>query len=323
MDTAALLHENEELKTENERLKLRLAELLRLIYGQKAERFVAATATQEGGQLMLDFGEVAPVDISAAEAASPEVEEITYQRKKQQHPGRHPIPAHLPAEEVVIMPEASVEGLQEIGRTIVETMDYRPGSLICRRYILPKYALANGGGVVQGSMPNRPLPKSIAEPGLLSHLLTQKFVYHQPFYRLIQLFKQEYGVDLRANTLNDWFVGVCELLKPLYECLRKKVLSSGYIQADESPIQVQDEQKQGNTHKGYQWIYRAPLLNLLFFEYQKGRGENSPRELLKQFSGTLQTDGYEVYDKLVKHRHDIVHAGCMAHARRTFLKPKR
>ncbi len=71
MDTAALLHENEELKTENERLKLRLAELLRLIYGQKAERFVAATATQEGGQLMLDFGEVAPVDISAAEAASP------------------------------------------------------------------------------------------------------------------------------------------------------------------------------------------------------------------------------------------------------------
>ena len=322
MDTAALLLENQELKTENERLKFRLAELLRLIHGQKSERFVSPSSTHSTEQLLLDFGEVAPVDISAAEAASPEVEEITYQRKKQQHPGRHPIPAHLPAEEVVIMPQASVEGLQEIGKTVVETLEYKPGSLIRRRYILPKYALANGGGVLQGSMPSRPLPKSIAESGLLSYLITQKFVYHLPFYRLIQLFKQEYDARLRANTLNDWFTGVCELLQPLYECLRKKVLASGYIQADESPIQVQDEQKQGNTHKGYQWIYSAPLLDLLFFEYQKGRGENSPKELLKQFSGTLQTDGYEVYDKLVKHRDDIVHAGCMAHARRYFFKAK-
>lgn len=320
MDTAALVLENEQLKTENERLRFRLAELLRLIHGQKSERFVPASSTHSTEQLLLDFGEVAPVDISAAETANPEVEEIVYQRKKQQHPGRHPIPAHLPVEKIVIMPEASVEGLQKIGETVLDTMEYKPGSLICRRYILPKYALANSEGVVQGSMPARPLPKSIAESGLLSYLITQKFVYHQPFYRLIQLFKQEYDARLRANTLNDWFSGVCQLLQPLYECLRKKVLSSGYIQADESPIQVQDEQKKGKTHKGYQWIYAAPLLNLIFFEYQKGRGENSPKELLRQFSGTLQTDGYEVYDKLVKHRNDIVHAGCMAHARRYFFK---
>lgn len=92
-------------------------------------------------------------------------------------------------------------------------------------------------------MPDRPLPKSIAEAGLLSFLLVNKFVYHLPFYRLIQMLKQGYNIELKANTINGWFAEVCRLLKPLYECLRKTVLQSGYIQADESPIQVQDEQR--------------------------------------------------------------------------------
>lgn len=322
MDTAALLVENQELREKNKHLEFRINELLHLIYGRKNERFVPTSQTPPSEQLQLEFGDIAPVDISAAEATTPEEEKITYTRKKKQHPGRYPIPDHLPVEEIVIMPEESVEGMTQIGKTVVETLEYIPGSLICHRYIMPKYVSANSEGVLQGKMPQRPLPKSIAEAGLLSYLFVHKFVYHLPFYRLIQMFKQSYDIELKANTINGWFTEVSHLLKPLYECLRQKVLQSGYIQADESPIQVQDEQKNGNTHRGYMWIYAAPLSNLLFFDYQKGRGENSPKEMLKHFSGTLQTDGYEVYDKLVKSSGNIIHAGCMAHARRYFFKAK-
>ena len=322
MEMEALLLENQQLNEKVKRLEFRINELLQLIYGHKTERFVPASQAPPTEQMSLEFGEIAPVDISAAEASTPEEEKITYTRKKQQHPGRYPIPDHLPVEEIVIMPEASVEGMKQIGKSVVETLDYIPGSLICRRYIMPKYAPANGEGVLQGKMPDRPLPKSIAEAGLLSFLLVNKFVYHLPFYRLIQMLKQGYNIELKANTINGWFAEVCRLLKPLYECLRKTVLQSGYIQADESPIQVQDEQKDGKTHRGYMWVYAAPLMTLLFFDYQKGRGETSPKEMLKHFSGTLQTDGYEVYDKLVKSSINIIHAGCMAHARRYFFKAK-
>lgn len=73
--------------------------------------------------------------------------------QKQQHPGRYPIPDHLPVEEIVIMPEASVEGMKQIGKSVVETLDYIPGSLICRRYIMPKYAPANGEGFYKARCP--------------------------------------------------------------------------------------------------------------------------------------------------------------------------
>ena len=42
-----------------------------------------------------------------------------------------------------------------------------------------------------------------------------------------------------------------ELLVPLYRALGEQVLASQYIQADETPIQVQDQRKKGKTHGGY------------------------------------------------------------------------
>ena len=43
-----------------------------------------------------------------------------------------------------------------------------------------------------------------------------------------------------------------------------------------------------------------------------------PREFLKDFSGTVVTDGYQVYHKLADEREDLKVAGCWIHARRPF-----
>ena len=342
MDIAKLQAENEALKRELARLKedytglqqakaqveFQLAELQRLIFASRSERYVPGQGSAPN-QLQFDFGELDPVDQTVEGADGEGRQVVTYERKKGKHPGRQAIPDHLPTEEVRIEPTEDVSDAEHIADTIVDTLDYTPASLIRRRYIFPRYVKTEVDEqgqeqtvIIQSRMPGRALPKSIAEAGLLAHLIVSKFVYHLPFYRQIQQFDQLYQVKLSKSTVNDWFAGVCALLEPLYNRLKQKVLDSDYLQADESPIQVQDKNKSGKTHRGYQWVYHTPLEGLVLFDYQKGRGKNGPKTILADFSGKLQTDGYAVYDKLVKGRTDIELVGCMAHARRYFFQAK-
>jgi transposase len=316
------------LEQKHQEAQVRIAELLHLLYSARSERFVQGS-TPDPEQLTLDFGEL-EVQHTLPDPQSGESETITYQRKKAKHPGRQIIPDHLPTEEVRIEPSEDTSGAEPLGETIVDTLEYKPGSLIRRRYVFPRYLkkeIDQKGEeqtvFIQAKMPDsRPLPKSIAEPGLLAHLICSKFLYHLPFYRQIQQFDQQYGLKLAKSTVNDWFTGVCALLEPLYNRLKQKVLESDYLQADESPIKVQDKNKSGKTHRGYQWVYQAPLEGLVLFDYQKGRGKNGPKAILAQFRGHLQTDGYAVYDKLTKGHQDIHLLGCMAHARRYFFQAK-
>ncbi len=104
-----------------------------------------------------------------------------------------------------------------------------------------------------------------------------------------------------------------------YDTLKKQVLSSHYLQADETPIKVLDKNKKGTTHRGYHWVYHSPVQRLVLFDYREGRGRDGPQEFLKTFSGYLQTDGYGVYDDF-KGKNGITLLNCFAHARRKFEK---
>ena len=346
MNKEALKAENQVLTKENQRLsesekvlseklataQFQIEQFKKMLFGARSERHIPKTENPE--QLTLDFGELAPTDMEPKADLKDEKIKVEYERRKKKHVGRHPLPEHLPVEEIRIEPEnlpedAEQKGYVHVADTIIETLEYNPGSLFKKRYIIPRYVKtekAETGEEIteffQAQIPPRPLPKSIAESGLLTHLITQKFLYHLLFYRQIKQFKELYDTDLRKSSVNDWFAATCTLLKPLYEKLKQKILESDYIQADESPIQVQDSEKKGKTHRGYQWVYHDPLTKLVLFDYQKGRGKNGPKDILAAFSGVLQTDGYAVYDKLVKKRDDITLIGCAAHARRYFFDSK-
>jgi len=101
-----------------------------------------------------------------------------------------------------------------------------------------------------------------------------------------------------------------------------QVLLSGYVQADESPIKVLDSEKKGDTHRGYMWVYYTPIDKIVIFNYRKGRGQNGPKEILKNYQGFLQVDGYNVYDKIAKLNPSIELAGCLAHIRRKYFDAK-
>jgi hypothetical protein len=124
---------------------------------------------------------------------------------------------------------------------------------------------------------------------------------------------------LSDSTLNGWFNATIRLLEPLYGTLEKQLLESDYLQADESPIGVQDSHKKGALHTGYHWVYRAPVKGLVLFKYHHSRERKAPEEILKIFSGTLQTDGYQAYQNM-KTEGEITLLACMAHARRYFEK---
>ena len=67
------------------------------------------------------------------------------------------------------------------------------------------------------------------------------------------------------------------------------------------------------------WAYHAPVDRMIVFDYQRGRGRVNCREMLGDFRGYLQTDGYAAY-KEHKAREAIIPLACWAHARRKFFE---
>ena len=280
-----------------------------VIFGSKSERFVAASS----GQLGLFEEPVAELESKT--------EKIQYTREKKtikKQPVRIPLAAHLPRVEEIIEPENLPEGAKRIGQQVTEIQEYNPAKIYVRRIVRPKYVLTEQSTITTAELPSLPLAKSNAGPSLLAHIMVSKFIDHLPFYRKIQIFKSQ-QLTLSDSTISGWFNATTDLLIPLYDVLKKQLLKSDYLQADESPIGVQDSHKKGSLHTGYQWVYRAPAEGLVLFKYHPSRSKKAPQEVLKNFSGTLQTDGYKVYQDL-QTQGTITLLGCMAHARRYFEK---
>jgi len=302
------------LYEKSESLQFQLDQLKKMIFGSKSERFVPEVALE---QTSLDFG-----DTPKVKKEEPATETITYERKKNngKKPSRQPLPAHLERVVQVIEPEEDVTGLISIGKEVTEELEYTPAKLFVRQFVRVKYVKQQGEKtkVLIGKLPERPLPKCIAGPMLLAAIIVAKFVDHLPGYRQSQMFKRQ-GIDIPDSTLCGWINAIGRLLKALYEAHKKKVLLSIYLLADETPVRVLESGKPGSTHKGYYWAYYDPVNKLVLFDYRPGRGKEGPNEILKNFKGHLQTDGYAVYNEYGSKK-GITLMHCWAHARRKFAE---
>ena len=302
-------------RSEIELLKQQLSELRRMIFGAKRERFIA-----------VDSNQTALFDIPSGQPKPEEKEQISYTRNKpvsKKQPLRLELASHLPRKEEIIEPDNLPEGAKKIGEAVTEVLEYEPASIYVRKIIRPKYIVSSTDEqttIAIAQLPALPIPRGNAGAGILAHMLVGKFVDHLPFYRQKQMFKRQ-GVVIAESTLNGWFNATTTLLEPLYETLKKQVLSAGYLMADETPLPVLTKDKPGATHKGYHWVYYNPVNKLVFFDYQKTRSREGPDNILKSFSGYLQTDGYGAYTHF-ENRKGITLLSCMAHARRKFEHAK-
>jgi transposase len=296
-----------------------LNSLKRQIFGRKSERHIPEP--QPENQLTL-FDLEESIEIAKEEI---KIEEIAYKRektsKKKEVSIREEIPAHIPVEEIILEPKEEVPAnARRIGEDVTTKLDYIPGKLIARKYIRPKYAVDEGEytKILQAPPVDSPIKKGIPEAGLITKIIIDKYVDHMPEYRQNQHWKRE-GVYFATSSLNNWTSKACKLIEPLYKVHLERVLSSNYIQADETPIQVLDSEKPGSSHRGYYWLYCSPEQKNVLVDYRPSRGGSGPIKMLLNYKGWLQTDGYTAYEQF-ESKQGIKLLGCLAHIRRYFEK---
>jgi transposase len=309
-----------------------LAWLRRKFWKASSEKYIPADPAQR--KIDFDGLDILPEEEETIKAAASEI--ITYKRNKPDHakkqPVRLPLPEHLRREEEIIEPEGIDENWVRIGEEVTEQLEHKPGELYVRRIVRHKYALKKdlqlqhelevdgilNKTVIIAPLPLLPLPRSNAGASLLAELLMGKYMYHLPFHRQIALFKLE-GLKIPASTVNDWFAGCGDLLRALYYRLKEIVLQSDYIQIDESTVPVINHEKR-RAVKAYLWVVRAVMKDLVFFHYDKGsRAQKVVIELLHNYKGAVQTDGYGAYS-IYENKKGVLLLGCWAHTRRKYTE---
>lgn len=285
-----------------------------MVFGPTSERFKITEVAANQLSLGVATEPLAQIEVKKTTIKAHDRSKVKLEAKK--HPGRMPLPSGLRREEIIIEPAEDVTGLTRLEDEVTEVLEVKAAEFYVKRYVRHKYVRRAEEGIAIGQLPVRAIERGIPGASVLAMLIIGKFVDHLPIYRQIAIFKRS-GINLHYNTVLDWANQSIEVLTPLYELLKRKILTSIYLQADETGIKVLENEKGDGSHQGYLWAYRDVLSNLVLFEYQKGRNKEGPARFLKDFKGYLQTDGYAAYDQFNK-GDGITTLCCMAHARRYF-----
>lgn len=304
-------------------LSFELDKFRRYLFGKKSEKLPVQEAALAQMNLF-DLGTAPEQQEKLSEQAVAIAEKKT-PKKRAKGTGRMTLPENLRRETIIIEPTEDVSGCVVIGEEVTEVLDLIPAELYVKRYVRPKYARPNGAGlpagqagIVIGELPGRVVEKGIPSDRVVAQMVLDKYVYGLPLHRQIDKYRR-LGVNIPASTASDWLLKGWKHLIPLWELLKLLVINQKYLQADESSIKVLDRNHKNGVHLGYMWVYNAPADNLVLFDYQKGRDHTGPKEMLRDYSGILQTDGYSVYEKLYSQHPHIMLVYCMAHARRKFV----
>jgi transposase len=242
------------------------------------------------------------------------------------HPGGQELPADLPRVEQVLdcTPEQRIcagcgKETVVIGYEESERLDVEPAKYFVRVTKREKRACrgCEERGVIAAALPPRIIEKSLASDQIVIDTVVRKYCDHIPLYRQSAILERDTGLELSRATLDGWVLKVGELLIPLVGAMRQELLSGSYIQADETPVQVQIEEGRGRNHQAYLWQYGRPGGSVVF-DFRAGRGRDGPKRFLGQFEGLLQTDGYAAYDQVGGAR--MVHAACWSHVERYFAE---
>ncbi len=317
------LIENAELKAKNDSLKSENAWLKKQAFGRKSEKLHTVNSDQMVLSLFEEDVPIPGIKNSDDNTISTEPVAKTAASTRK---GRKPIPDSLPAEEVCVEPKESEltcsccgKNMVKIGQEESKSLEYVPAYFKVIKRIRPKYACRCGeGGFVIADTPSRPIEKSIAESSLLAYVTVGKYVDHLPLYRQSQIFGR-YDVEISRSTMDGWLKKIHLLLDPVYDVMKKQTLSSEYLQMDETRIKVLKDSnttKKKGAHLGWFWPFTDG--KQVLFEYDPGRNKEVPSEILSEFTGTLQTDGFASYNKVVKDN-NITRVGCWAHVRRKFF----
>ena len=172
--------------------------------------------------------------------------------------------------------------------------------------------------IVSAEKPCPPIPGSYAGPSLLSSVVVDKFADALPNYRQAKRFRRQ-NVIIPRSTQCDWIIALSLTLEPLYDQLKREVLSSKVVQTDDSWIKVQDRSLKGNMRKGKITSYVGDKHHPLnFFDYSPDQSFDSNKKTLGDYKGFVQADAANGFDQLFKEGSGRTEVGCSAHSRRKY-----
>jgi len=290
-------------------------------------RFGASSEKTHPDQLELNLFNEAEA-LAADVSAEPDVETVTYRRKKAVGGREAKLDAFpvetivysLPLEEQICsccegqLHEMSQETRVEIAVIPAQVKIIRRVRIVygCRPCERNEIRVP----IVTATMPQPVYPGSLASPSMLAHVMNQKYVESQPLYRQEQQFAR-LGLELSRQTLANWMIyGAQKWLSLLTDRMHYHLLQDDILHADESVLQVLREPGKAAQTDSYLWLYRTGRLGtpIVLYEYQPSRAGEHPKTFLAGFKGYLHVDGYAGYHKV----DGAVLVGCWAHARRKF-----
>ena len=289
-----------------------------------AKRFGRSSEKGDPNQLgLFDEAEQSEPEDGSEDPAGQTSTVAAHERKKK---GRKPLPDWLPRIEVIHdLPESEricgVDGfrMKEIGREISEQLDFIPAKIQVLKHVRIKYGCSHcRTGVKTAPAPVRPFPKAMATASMMAYVAVSKYADGLPLYRQSGILARS-GFGISRSTMAGWMIQEGCMVQPVVNLMRDRILEHGVIQMDETPVQVLKEPEKTATSKSYMWVQRGgpPEAPVILFDYDPSRSGTVPEQLLVDYKGYLQTDGYGGY-LAVGSSADIIHLGCWAHARRKF-----
>jgi transposase len=309
--------------------RLQFAELKILVLEERLRQQRIAKygpASEKLSDAQMELLELEPgVSSTEVEAESQRDPLPTSPTTKRKHPGRQSLPAHLPRIEKIVActaeqcvcggcgAETTVIGYEESEQLGVDPAKYFV--LVTKR---EKRACKHCEelGVFAAPLPQRIIEKSLVSDQVVIDTIVAKYCDALPLYRQSLILARDTEIDISRATMVGWVMRVGELLTPIVGVMRRELLCGTYIQADETPVDVQMRDGRGKNHQAYFWQYGSPGGEVVF-DFRMGRAREGPKQFLEQFEGILQTDGYAAYDHTGGPK--MIHAVCWAHARRKYI----
>lgn len=316
------------LSSENQTLQEQLNLLRAKYFGKSSEKLKKQISDLE------DKIEDNEIESSKDSSAKNSVTKAQADNRNRQKPKRKKLPDDLPREENILNPDPECPScggtdFRQIGEDCSELLEYIKSSLKVIRNIRPRCVCTKCDKILQADAPSNPISKGKAGPGLLAHILIQKYCNHLPFYRQSQMFDRE-DIDISRSTMSHWAGQSTKLLDLLVDEIKKYILSSSHIHGDDTTIKVLAPGL-GRTRIGRLWVYvkdgrphgdkDAPAVCYYYSPDRKGA---RPKAHLENYQGVLHADAYAGYDRLYPNKDNpnstISEAACWAHTRRKFYE---
>ena len=251
---------------------------------------------------------------------------VTAHSRRKGKGGRRKLPDHFLRIEVVHELDESEctcghcqSQLIAMGEKASEQIELIPMTVKVIKHIKKTYSCPNCKQTIKAAkLPPQPIPGSIASPGTIAHVVVGKYINSMPLYRQEQEFKR-LDIPLNRSTLANWVIKAGLLIQPLINLMRESMLDYDIVQMDETRCQVLKEPGKTPQSQSYMWVQRGgpPARRIILYDYAPNRSQSIPVQLLGDYSGYLQTDGYEGYKKVCQ-QNNITQLGCWAHVRRKF-----